>query len=151
MRGFTFIEILVSVALISIMGTLVISLINPAFQLEKARDAQRKADLRQIQAALELYRADQGSYPASLTCGAALTNPPPVTATYLRKIPCDPKNTGQYRYTYTTSAVACGVANAQYCIITCLENQKDPQKDAIDNATYCSGGSTNWSYTAVNP
>ena len=85
MRGFTFIEILVSVALISIMGTLVISLINPAFQLEKARDAQRKADLRQIQAALELYRADQGSYPASLTCGAALTNPPPVTATYLRK------------------------------------------------------------------
>lgn len=141
-RGFTLIEIILVMSLIGIMATVVISLINPVAQFQKSRDAQRKSDLRQIQSALELYRADQGSYPGTLTCG----NPLKVaSATYMRKIPCDPNNTGKLIYTYS------GGGGMSYKLIACLENVNDSQRD-ISNDPLCAGGATNyWSYTLNNP
>jgi prepilin-type N-terminal cleavage/methylation domain-containing protein len=140
--GFTLIEIVLVIALIGLTSTLLISLVNPVQQFKKANDAQRKADLRQLQAVFELYRADQGQYPPTLpVCGAALTS---GTVTYLRKVPCDPKNTGQFRYTYTPTINT-------YTLTACLENVRDPQKDTTNNALSCTGGTTNWSYTLNNP
>ena len=136
------------IALIGLTSTLLITLVDPVQQFKKANDAQRKADLRQLQAVFELYRADQGTYPAVLpACGAALSA---AGTTYLRKVPCDPKNTGQFRYQYT------GAANT-YTLTACLENVRDPQRDlppafpAGNNALICTGGTTNWSYTLNNP
>ena len=44
---------------------------------ERARDSQRKSDLRQIQKALELYKQDQASasFPASVACDSATCFP----------------------------------------------------------------------------
>jgi prepilin-type N-terminal cleavage/methylation domain-containing protein len=147
-KGFTLIEIVLVIALIGLTSTLLISLVNPVQQFKKANDAQRKADLRQLQAVLELYRADQGQYPAALpACGSALTS---GTVTYLRKVPCDPKNTGQFRYNYTATTNT-------YTLTACLENVRDPQRDlaptfpAGNNALRCTGGTTNRSYTLNNP
>ena len=142
-RGFTLIEIVLVITLIGLMATLLISLVDPVRQFQKSNDARRKADLHQIQAVLELYRTDQGQYPAVLpACGSALTG---GTTTYLQKIPCDPKNTGQFQYQYTSSG-----ANT-YSLVACLENVRDPQKDATNDSVHCTGGTTNRSYTVTNP
>ncbi len=141
MKGFTLIELLVVVAIIGILSSFAFA--NYAGARSRARDAQRKADLRQLQSAFELYRADQGSYPSSPlpACGSALTS---GGATYIQKIPCDPQNTGKYIYSYI-------VSGSTYTLISCLENVNDSQKDTANNATYCNGGTTNWSYTLINP
>src|SRR5437588_640087 len=71
-KGFTLIELLVVIAIIGILATIV--MVNVLSVRSRARDTQRKSDIRQIQSALELYRADQGSYPNGLpACNSALT------------------------------------------------------------------------------
>ncbi|MBI5123611.1 prepilin-type N-terminal cleavage/methylation domain-containing protein [Candidatus Roizmanbacteria bacterium] len=140
--GFTLIEIILVMALIGIMSTAVLTLINPVAQFKKSRDVQRKTDLRQIQSALELYRADQSAYSDTLpACGASLVV---VPATYMQKIPCDPITKNAYQYVHT-------IGSSTYSLVACLENVKDTQKDATNNSTYCTGGNTNWSYTINNP
>jgi prepilin-type N-terminal cleavage/methylation domain-containing protein len=150
--GFTLIEIVLVIALIGLTSTLLITLVDPVHQFKKANDSQRKADLRQLQAVFELYRADQGQYPGALpACGLPLTA---GTTTYLRKIPCDPKNgnPSQFRYQYTSPP-----PNNTYTLTACLENTRDPQRDqaptfpAGNNPLVCTGGTTNWSYTLTNP
>ncbi len=60
-KGFTLIELLVVIAIIGILAAVGLSAYTAA--RKKARDAQRKADLREIQVALEMYYADNGFYP----------------------------------------------------------------------------------------
>jgi len=140
-KGFTLIELLVVIAIIGMLTAL--GTVNYVTVRSRSRDAQRKSDLRQIQSALELYRSDQGAYPASgaVRCGQPLTA---GGVTYMQKVPCDPLNTGQYVYTYVPNGTT-------YSLVTCLENVNDTQKDATNNASYCAGGTTNWSYTLTNP
>lgn len=93
-HGFTFIEILVSVTIIAVL--LAIGVASYASVNRNARDAKRKSDLEQIRAALEQYRADNGSYPATgwqlSTSGSSwLTG---LVPTYMDAVPVDPKNTG---------------------------------------------------------
>ncbi len=65
-KGFTLIELLVVVAIIGILSSVVLASLNSA--REKARDARRKSDLKQIQNALEMYYNDCGTYVVSLGC-----------------------------------------------------------------------------------
>ncbi|HWY79693.1 MAG TPA: prepilin-type N-terminal cleavage/methylation domain-containing protein [Candidatus Sulfotelmatobacter sp.] len=143
-KGFTLIELLLVIAIIGILTTFLMA--NFLGAKARARDAQRKSDLRQLQSAFEQYRADQGQYPtaAQVSCGGSLTF---NGATYMQKIPCDPLNNPQFKYTYVTN----GPAFTTYTLIVCLENINDSQKDTSNNANYCTGGTTNWSYTLNNP
>ncbi|MBI3290674.1 prepilin-type N-terminal cleavage/methylation domain-containing protein [Candidatus Falkowbacteria bacterium] len=59
--GFTLIELLVVIAIIGLLTTLAVVALNSARQ--KARDAKRVADVKQIQTSLELYFNDATSYP----------------------------------------------------------------------------------------
>lgn len=142
-KGFTLIELLLVLAIIGVLTSFLVA--NLIGAKARARDAQRKSDLRQIQAALELYRADQNIYPAAPlpACGSQLLA---GSAIYMQKIPCDPLNTGQYIYTYTVNGTG-----TTYSLVTCIENVNDKQKDTANNSTYCAGGATNWSYTVTNP
>lgn len=141
-KGFTLIELLVVISIIGILSAFLMA--NFVGFRQRSRDAVRKSDLRQIQAALELHRSDIGEYPATVpACGSSLTDggTPPVT--YMQKIPCDPLNSSPY-YIYTYSS-----NGAVYSIISCLENIKDSQKDSV-NAVPCDGAA-NVSYTLQNP
>lgn len=144
-KGFTLIELLVTITIIGILAAAGLTILNPNLQLKKARDSKRKADVVQIQSALEFYRSDIQEYPASLpSCGAALSA---NGTTYLKSMPCDPMNTGQQTYSYFPS----GSPPISYTIVSCLENTKDSQKDSGNNSYFCTGGTTNWSYTITNP
>lgn len=138
--GFTLIELLIVVAIIGILSTLI--MVNFIGIRQRARDAQRKSNLRQIQSALELYRSDSGSYPAALgNCGTSLGNSD-CTTIYLQKIPSDPLNSGEYVYEYTFNG-------SSYSLHSCLENVNDSQKDNTN--TGCTGGTTDWSFTLQSP
>jgi general secretion pathway protein G len=127
LKGFTLIELLVVIAIIGILATLLMS--NFIGIRQRARDSKRKSDLSQIQAALEQYRADQGTYyTGTLTCGSAFTDPNNVSVIYMKKVPCDPLsdagqtayNNGNYYYLSTGSG-------SGYTLGACLENASDPQ------------------------
>jgi prepilin-type N-terminal cleavage/methylation domain-containing protein len=139
-KGFTLIELLIVLAII---GTLTgVVMVNILSARERGRDAERKSELRQLQTAFEIYRADQGTYPPSPlpACDTALAA---GGTTYIQKIPCDPTNSGQHVFTYTTTGTT-------YSLFACLENERDQQRDKVNNATYCNGTS-NASFTLTNP
>ena len=56
--GFTLVELITAIGVLAILVSTVIAVINPLEQFNKAQDAKRKADLAQIQRALEVYYQD---------------------------------------------------------------------------------------------
>jgi prepilin-type N-terminal cleavage/methylation domain-containing protein len=59
-RGFTLIELLVVISIIGLLATIVLVSLNSA--RIKARDSRRKADLKQLEIALELNYDKHGAY-----------------------------------------------------------------------------------------
>jgi len=78
--GFTIIELLVVLALISILATMGMAQYRQSVM--HAREAVLKTDLFDLRDAIDQYYADKGMYPSSLD---AL-----VTSGYIRKVPIDP-------------------------------------------------------------
>jgi general secretion pathway protein G len=64
-KGFTLIELLVVIAIIAILVVLILVALGVARQ--KARDSQRKTDIRAVQTALELYSNQYNRYPSETT------------------------------------------------------------------------------------
>ena len=94
-RGFTLVELLVVIAIIGSVAAMF--LINFGRQTGKARDVERKSDLRQYQAALESYaNRSNGLYPIRNTITTADTLCSTLNVTVC---PTDPISTrGGYRY-----------------------------------------------------
>ncbi len=116
-RGFTLIELLVVVSLIGVLATLVIANLNSA--RERARDAQRKSDLKNIQTALRIYYNDNNGYPNVASFPDWGTDWSP----YMNILPADPLPDQSYTYTYTDSD--------NYSISACLENRSDDKCTSV--------------------
>lgn len=141
--GFTLIELLIVISIIAILtGT-----IGGNFMTSRARarDADRKTSLQQLQKALELYYNDHNRYPGSvsgrITPHEDITNDPtalgnPVSwgeaffnnrgTVYMQQTPSD-VHAPEYQYLYEVDADF-----LKYRIYSRLENTKDSATD-LDN------------------
>jgi len=90
-KGFTLIELLVVISIIGIL--LAVGAVSYQKSVKLSRDSKRKADLEQLRQALETYRSEVGSYPATASWSTSLTG-----GDYIASIPSDPKS-GSYTYT----------------------------------------------------
>jgi prepilin-type N-terminal cleavage/methylation domain-containing protein len=113
-HGFTLIELLVVMAVIGVLAAGLVIIVNPGGQIGRARDAERKSDLSQIQKSLEMYYDDYNRYPDDVT---ALTE---NGGNYIQQIPFDPSTDQPYVYIVTTG-------NQTYRLYTHLESKADSQ------------------------
>lgn len=96
-KGFTLVELLVVIAVISVLATIMVSVINPIPIQQKARDSQRVSDLSKVKVALENYFSDNRSYPTQAAWVVVDTGATVSTALepgYINSLPTDPKQTG---------------------------------------------------------
>jgi len=148
-KGFTLIELLVVIAIIGILSSLLLANYNAS--RARARDAQRKSDLRQTTTALELYKNSQSppTYPATASWENDLE-----TGGFMKTVPHDPLCPGGTcagtwsDYYYAQDPGGSG-DNLTYKLVACLENASDPQKDSILDADNCSGKPA--SFTRTEP
>ncbi len=118
--GFTLLELLIVIVIIGILALLIIPNITSA--PKKARDTQRKTDLRATQKALEEYYISNQAYPVSATATDITTSLASLstgTAPALKTIPTDPKNSSPYQYLYASTD------GQNYILTGCLENGAD--------------------------
>jgi type II secretion system protein G len=100
--GFTLIELLVVVAIVGLLATIAVISISSASK--RARDTKRRADLKTMQKALDIYFQENGAYPSTGgawwgTCatygshdyGGPTGYIPNIAPTYLGQLPRDPK------------------------------------------------------------
>lgn len=118
-KGFTLLEMLIVVVIVFVLAIIIVPnlLSGPA----RARDSQRKADMRTIKTALETYYNDNNFYPTNLNILTEGTTP------YLKTLPTDPKTKESYVYTAT------GNPPSNYLIKVTLENDND--KDVKSGTT----------------
>ena len=117
-QGFTLIELLVVISIIGILATLVAANLNSA--RSRARDAERKSDVKNIQTALRLYFNDSGTYPPTGYFDSRWGGEWNVGSTvYMSTLPQDPLSPSQ-TYNYQL-----GADTDTYTLSACLENASD--------------------------
>lgn len=124
-NGFTLIEVLVVITIIGILMSILV--LNFEESRKRARDNVRKSDLKSVQLALEVYKAQNGKYPdpgcsvPPYGSGGGWAGPGPISAgwgtsctiyisglapDYIPALPTDPnqENDDNKGYLYTANA-----------------------------------------------
>lgn len=123
-KGFTIVELLVVIVVIAILVAL--TLPNLLSLQERARDDERKNDIKNVQSSLEAHYNDNNFYPAALA---------DLETDYIEEVPTDPDSGDPYTYTATPDGcTTAGEDCTGYTLSASLENANDP--DANDSGDY---------------
>jgi prepilin-type N-terminal cleavage/methylation domain-containing protein len=157
-NGFTLIELLVVIAIIGLLSTVVLISLNRARQ--KARDAKRLADMRQILLALEMYYDSNDTYPLNTDndCGGWDTGyngglesgdiflQPLETGGFIAKNPGDPSTTaacgGYVYYRYPAGYAGCDASRGGYFVLGIRDMETSANPYPLSPGWSCSG--RNW-------
>lgn len=131
--GFTLIELVIVIGIISVLSAVIMVVIDPTAQFQKANDTRRKSDLSQLRKVLEQYYQDVGRYPRYDLATYQLKRLDGSTAAWGSSWPpymsILPKDSGGRNYVYYG-----GTDGQSYWLYASLERgAKDPQ--------VCNGGS----------
>lgn len=164
--GFTLVELLVVMSILGVLVTLVAGGFRTA-QL-RGRDAQRKADLKEVANSLELFYSDYGIYPNASGTQIAACPYDPVSESgtacswgedeftdsktvYFKILPEDPGSPSYY-YVYRVVPAS---SNQKYQLFARLENPRDPNCLGGDCSTSpvsisCGDAVCNFAVTSAN-
>jgi prepilin-type N-terminal cleavage/methylation domain-containing protein len=110
-RGFTLIELLVVIAIIGVLSSVVLASLNSA--RNKAVDAKKKQELREMITAVERYYIDTNTIPANPIPGSWVPADTALTSTlvpqYMPVIPTSPDNIPYYYYDYGTYFIVASI------------------------------------------
>jgi prepilin-type N-terminal cleavage/methylation domain-containing protein len=167
--GFTLIELLVVIAIIGLLASVVLVSLNSA--RAKSRDTKRRADLKQLQTALELYNDASNAYPSTFAKGATVVYKgmcdtyndgcagggsnnctltgatgyiPSLAPTYVTQLPRDPKEVGAggcYLYASDGTDYKILANTTMEVAITSSDPMYDPNGRASTIAAFSSGAS----------
>lgn len=102
-KGFTLIELLVVIAIIGTLASVVLASLNTA--REKARDAQRISEIKELEKALQIYWLDNnGQYPPHNSGTQVASSLTELVPDYIASLPIDPTEgdtSNGYRYART--------------------------------------------------
>ncbi len=105
-KGFTLIEMLIVITIIALLASMI--LVGMGGARAKARDSRRIADLHNVQNALELYYAKNGSYPVGTYNSSTNWDTFRTTLTGagigVNQVPKDPLDNTTYYYRYGGTA-----------------------------------------------
>lgn len=128
-RGFSLIELMVTIAVIGILASLIA--INLQSAKVKGRDAKRKADVEAVASALEIYYAQNKAYPTATNMDGLKSI---IYPAYISSWPVDPKTTTEafpdgYLYYYKVNEDA-----SRYVVDAKLEGKSDCDSDISLNS-----------------
>lgn len=132
-KGFTILELLVVVALLVILATMGLALLNPTRIFGQGRDAKRISDLKQVQNALQLYFNDNKVYPNSNNAWVNVNTLGVLTSGgYIKVLPDDPSSTFDYFYLEPNANNGC-TDNQAYVLRAQMEST------ANNTVNWCNG------------
>lgn len=136
-RGFTLVELLITIMIIGILVTIATFGVRQAQQ--SARDGRRRSDLENLAVALELYRSDCNAYPTSL--GTSLQGNGSTTRcansnVYMDVVPADPQGPTR-RYAYSG-------LGPSFVLCASLEQAPNPAVSTAGCGSCGSGFTCNW-------
>jgi len=115
-KGFTLVELLLVISLVSILSGLCLAIINPRSFFARARDSKRLANMALLMETVERYNIDNGSYPDAMDVMRVSSSLPPGQigplvdaengwiagglSKYTSVIPIDPVNSDFLVYRY---------------------------------------------------
>jgi prepilin-type N-terminal cleavage/methylation domain-containing protein len=115
--AFTLIELLVVITVVGILAA--VPVLSFTGQIRKARDVQRKSDLKQYQEALTSYLGKHNGFYPSYTSATSLNGSLCSFDLALPKCPSDPKEANSYQYISNGTG---GATATDYVIWSTLEN-----------------------------
>lgn len=132
-RAFTLMEVLTALAILVLLASVIFASVN--ILLVKLRDAQRVADIKQLQVALSGYASVSNSqYPTTLSR---------LVPDFLTTLPTDPVTKASYKY----AALGTGVSCFSYHLGATLEDKSNGNLNADSDASVssrCTGSSVDF-------
>lgn len=134
-KGFTMIELLVSIVVIAVIST--VGFVSYSNSQKISRDFRRKQDLRAVQTALELYfQKNAGAYPI----GSAWTNVNVLKPDFINNIPQDPTDDTTHKYNYSSTD------GKTYLLCANLENDSDTKDRTAPPNSCTAAGFTDYDF-----